>query len=181
MKKPRVKDFDPNATPELSSPMDDMPSIQRPTERVAKATVVPADARNLGRSIGMVANRLQEELSHDTKEQSKIGKEVKRETGKPVNWETSKEVNRLTGKEGNVLQLFDLNVSPYRKDSFLFTDDEFYEIVEFKQLLRRMLDIRVVKDDLMRTAIDMLIADYKQNGESSVIVKRLRSKKTTKK
>lgn len=69
MKKPRVKDFDPNAAPELGSPMDDMPSIQKPVKGVAKTFVVPIDARNIGKSIKTLANQLTEEVAQEKKEQ----------------------------------------------------------------------------------------------------------------
>ena len=50
MKKPRVEDFDPNAAPALSSPLDAMPAIQSPArsqppvKRAAQAPVVPLEA-----------------------------------------------------------------------------------------------------------------------------------------
>jgi hypothetical protein len=36
MKEPRVNDFDPNATPQLKSPMDDMPVIGKPPPMIAE-------------------------------------------------------------------------------------------------------------------------------------------------
>jgi hypothetical protein len=43
MKKPRVEDFDPNAIPELGSPLDNYPQIERPTATIRP--VGPAEKR----------------------------------------------------------------------------------------------------------------------------------------
>lgn len=69
MKKPRLNDFDPKATPTLSSPMDDMPIIEKPSKRAAKAIVVPVEASKLGKSIGMTAQQLSEQLVQEKEDQ----------------------------------------------------------------------------------------------------------------
>ena len=46
MKTPRVHDFDPNAkVPELGSPMDNLPAIQKP-KLIQETTVIPPERAN---------------------------------------------------------------------------------------------------------------------------------------
>ena len=99
-------------------------------------------------------------------EPHEVGKEGSRETGK----ETSQPAKREIG------QLFDLNQKPYRKDSFLFTTEEFEALEDLKLELRRKFDLRATKNDLARCAIHDLIQDYKRHKEGSVVVQRLRNK-----
>ena len=99
--------------------------------------------------------------------------------------ETQEVVNkgsRETGKEtsqpgkSEVGQIFDLNDKPYRKDSFLFTTEEFEALEDLKLELRRKLDLRATKNDLARCAIHHLIEDYKRHKDGSLVVRRLRTK-----
>lgn len=101
-----------------------------------------------------------------TEEPQEVGKEGSRETGK----ETSQ-----PGKRG-VGQLFDINNKPYRKDSFLFTTEEFEALEDLKLELRRKFDLRVTKNDLARCAFHHLIEDYKLHKDGSMVLQRLRNK-----
>lgn len=87
-----------------------------------------------------------------------------------------KEGKREGGKRDDGLRLFDINDKPYRKDSFLFTDDEFEAMEDLKLDLRRKFDLKATKNDVARGALQYLFEDYYRNGESSVIVKKLKKK-----
>ncbi len=100
-----------------------------------------------------------------------VGKEGKREVGK--------EGSRGTSSNQPVLSVptFDLNVKPYRKDSYLFTDEEFEAIEDIKIELRRSYDLKATKNDIARCAVGHLLTDFKRNGETSAVVHLLRTKK----
>lgn len=71
---------------------------------------------------------------------------------------------------------FDLNIAPYKNDTFIFTNEELYAIEDLKTELKRKLDLRTTKYDIVRCAIHCLIEDYRQHGEESHIVQRVRKK-----
>ena len=96
-----------------------------------------------------------------------VGKEGNREIGKEAS---------LEGKRG-VPHLFDLNDQPYRKDSFLFTSEEFEKFDDVKLDLRRSHDIKATKNDLARCAMGYLIEDYERRGPDSELVKRLQRRR----
>jgi hypothetical protein len=108
------------------------------------------------------------------------------EVGKEGSREVGREVSRETGKEGNTplpqpasapVPVFDLSVKPYRKDSFLFTDEEFEAMEDLKLELRRMFDLKSTKQDVARCAIGYLLEDYKRHGPASIVVNRLKGGK----
>ena len=72
---------------------------------------------------------------------------------------------------------FDVNAKPYRKDSYLFTDEEFEAIEDLKIELRRKYDVKAIKNDIARCAIGFLISDFQRNRDKSYIVRHLRGKK----
>lgn len=152
------------------------------TEQVSKATVIPVDARNLGKAIGTAASRLQEEINQDTNEQGKIGIEENRKIGKLDNRIIGKEENRKIGiEEISFSGLFNLSEEAYRKDSFFFTDEEFNTIVDLKILLSRKEGTKITKTDLARIAFKMLIDDYYKEGDNSFIITYLKKRKPIKK
>lgn len=73
---------------------------------------------------------------------------------------------------------FDINVKPYRKDSFLFTDDEFEAMEDLKLELKRIHDLPATKNDIARIALQRLFEDYARRGGASAVVSRLAQKKT---
>jgi hypothetical protein len=109
--------------------------------------------------------------------------EGKREVGREGSREPSLDGKREGGKEGNDLtttlgtHLYDLNIKPNRKDSFLFTDAEFFELKHVKLELQEQYELDVGKDDIVRTAFRMLFRDYRKHGEQSELVKTLRDKR----
>lgn len=94
-----------------------------------------------------------------------------REVGK----EGSREVGKEVGRDSSFL--FDLTVTPYRKDSYLFTDHEFEALEDLKLELRRSFDLKATKQDIARCAMGYLLEDYHRNGEASFIVRHLKTKK----
>ena len=95
------------------------------------------------------------------------GKEGSREVGR----EDGKKVGRPTPAK-----LFDISLKPYRKDSFLFTDEEFEALEDLKTQLRRQYDLKATKNDLARCALEYLLEDYESNKDNSIIVTRLKTK-----
>jgi hypothetical protein len=71
---------------------------------------------------------------------------------------------------------FDLAITPYKNDTFLFTNEELYAIEDLKTELKRKLDLKTTKYDIVRCAVHCLMEDYRQRGEQSHIVQRVRKK-----
>lgn len=107
---------------------------------------------------------------------SKTRPQVFQEVGKEAKKETGKEASQPGKSEGS--RGFDLNIRPYRKDSFLFTTEEFEALEDLKLELRRKFDLKVTKNDLARSGLHYLVEDYKRHGEASIAVRRLRAKKS---
>ena len=79
MKTPRVQDFDPTANvPQLGSPMDNLPSIQKPSENQITSKL---------------ANQQDSLLA-----KKQTSKEVRKQTSKLADLQTSKEVNQQGSK-----------------------------------------------------------------------------------
>jgi len=107
-----------------------------------------------------------------------VGKEGSREVGREGNRETVKEVIAppvpVTPPPAPI---FDLSVKAYRKDSFLFTDEEFYALEDLKTELNRTHGLNGTKQNVARCAIGYIVEDYKRHGPASIIVKRLKGGK----
>src|SRR5205823_3022368 len=102
------------------------------------------------------------------------GKEVKREVGR----EGGREGDIPRGRERQTPPVvpFDINERPYRKGSFMLTNEEFWALDEIKLDLQKQHDITATKDDLARCAFRSLLDDYQKRGDSSYIVRVLREK-----
>jgi len=72
---------------------------------------------------------------------------------------------------------FDINARPYRKDSFLFTDDEFNRLEDLKLELRRRHDLPATKNDIARIAFHLLFEDYGRDPAKSRVLVMLRKKR----
>jgi hypothetical protein len=68
----------------------------------------------------------------------------------------------------------DLSAIPHRKDSFLFTTEEFEALEDLKLQVGRSLDIKVTKQNLMRCALAALIDDWRRKGPNSLIIAPLK-------
>ncbi len=73
---------------------------------------------------------------------------------------------------------FDISVKPYRKDSFLFTDEEFEALEDLKLELRRTHDLPATKNDIVRAALHAALEDYARERGSSRIALAAASKRT---
>ncbi len=69
---------------------------------------------------------------------------------------------------------FDLADIPYRKETYLFTSDEFEALEDLKLTLRRQHDLKASKNDLARCAIQYLLEDFRRNGDRSPVIAPLR-------
>ena len=84
MKTPRVHDFDPNAkVPQLGSPMDDLPSIQKPSENQITSKLANQQTSKEVNQQGSKLANLQ------------TSKEAKKQTTLPANQQTSKLVKKV--------------------------------------------------------------------------------------
>jgi hypothetical protein len=74
---------------------------------------------------------------------------------------------------------FDLNLPTEKSETFAFTFEELLALAELKTGLSRLLglDVRVTKIDIIRCAVHMIVADYRQHGEQSFLVARFKTKK----
>lgn len=75
-----------------------------------------------------------------------------------------------------VAPTFDLNDEALYKATFVFTQDEGEALEDLKIQLRRELDAKVNKYDLIRAALHLLIEDYAATGERSYVFRKLRER-----
>ena len=68
----------------------------------------------------------------------------------------------------------DLSAIPYRKDTFLFTSDEFEALEDLKLEIGRALDVKVTKQNLVRCALAHLIDDWRRKGVASSVIAPLK-------
>jgi hypothetical protein len=100
------------------------------------------------------------------------------------NKETRKQVSQKTRELGNVetatteVLEFDLNIEPYKKGTFLFTYEELDAVDDLKKQMKRRMDLPATQYDIVRGAIHIIVEDYRQRGQESLIVQRMRQKKT---
>jgi hypothetical protein len=95
---------------------------------------------------------------------------------------TRKLGNKETRKQGAMVTIptepqgFDLNIKPYRKGTYLFTDEELYAIDDLKKDLKRRLDLSATQYDIVRSAVHTIVEDYRQRGSESIIVEHIKKK-----
>lgn len=92
-----------------------------------------------------------------------------------VGKEGSREITKLPSQPPRRPE-FDLSLKPYRKDSFLFTSEEWEGLEDVKLALRRTFDVDATKNDLARCALHSLIEDFHTRGADSIAVRRLSGK-----
>jgi hypothetical protein len=71
---------------------------------------------------------------------------------------------------------FDLADEALYQASFVFTQEELEALEDLKIELKRELDTKVTKNDLIRSALHMLVEDYRTNGERADVYRRLCAK-----
>jgi hypothetical protein len=76
-------------------------------------------------------------------------------------------------------QGFDLNHLTQKSETFAFTFEELLALSELKTGLSRLLglDARITKIDIMRSALQIIVEDYRKRGEQSSIVARMKTKR----
>ena len=71
---------------------------------------------------------------------------------------------------------FDLAEQPLYKLSYLFTQPEIEALEDLQLELRRDLDIKVTKNDVIRSALHLMVQDYNTNGSASFLLRKTRKK-----
>ncbi len=69
---------------------------------------------------------------------------------------------------------FDLKEEPLYKATFVFTQDELEALEDLKLELRRDLDKKVTKFDLVRTGLHMLFEDHAEHAGQSYATRKIR-------
>jgi hypothetical protein len=74
---------------------------------------------------------------------------------------------------------FDLNLPTEKSHTFAFTFEELWALEDLKTGLSRLigLDVRITKIDIIRSALHIILDDYRKRGEASLIVARIKTKK----
>lgn len=71
---------------------------------------------------------------------------------------------------------FDLKEVPLYKASFLYTQEELEALEDLKLELRREYDVKVTKNELIRSALHMLLEDHSANGKRSYASRKIRGR-----
>jgi hypothetical protein len=76
--------------------------------------------------------------------------------------------------------VFDLNQTPDCKYTLAFTEAELEALDDLKVNLRKIHGLKAPKIDIIRLALHHLLADYQAQGETSIVVAGMKSRKTGK-
>ncbi|SRR6266487_1683990 len=118
MKTPRVQDFDPTAKiPQLGSPMENMPIIQKPkeTQRIPEDTVIKPESMQTGLHANL-----------------QTSKDASMQARKPANLQAGKHVSLQTGKQVMIEKYSSYLPHEYKRElkRIAFeTDREGYEVL----------------------------------------------------
>jgi hypothetical protein len=72
---------------------------------------------------------------------------------------------------------FSLDDEALYKASYVFTIGKLEALEDLKLELRRELDSKVTKNDLVRAALHVLVDDYRRAGDRSLVVRMLRGRR----
>lgn len=72
---------------------------------------------------------------------------------------------------------FRLDDEALYKASYVFTPQELEALEDLKLELKRELDAKVTKNDLIRAALHMLVEDYRAHVQDSFVVRKIRRRK----
>lgn len=89
---------------------------------------------------------------------------------KPTPWREPSELKPVELSRSR----FELAEVPLFKASYLFTQEELEALEDLKIALRRELDAKVTKNDLVRLALHLLLDDRRANGSRSYAVRKVR-------
>lgn len=84
---------------------------------------------------------------------------------------------KISLKPASLTTNFNLDDEALYKASYVFTPQELEAIEDLKLELKRELDSKVTKNDLMRAALHMLVEDYREKERDSFVVRRLRGRR----
>jgi hypothetical protein len=96
------------------------------------------------------------------------------EASKEVSQEAVREPSQPVSQEPR--RALSLAQEPLRKNSFLFTMEEWEALEDLLLDLRRKHALDVTKNDLARCALHVLVEDYERRGEASLVLKKLRGR-----
>lgn len=155
--------------------MDGLPAIGKPPVQVTpSAADTGRRPREMARQSAPVAK------AHETKEPWNQGIKVSSKQGtlEASNLATKEPRNQgFQRSQPEEAAPFDINNSrPYRNDTFAFTTEELEAVEDLKLELRRRLDLKATKNDIVRCAIHTLVEDHRRSGTNSIIVRRLSRK-----
>jgi hypothetical protein len=71
---------------------------------------------------------------------------------------------------------FSLEDDPRFKASYNYTQEELITLDDLRVELQRQLDKKVTKNDLMRSALHLLLEDHQTNGSKSYATKKIRKR-----
>jgi hypothetical protein len=110
-------------------------------------------------------------------ETSEPTKQVTKETRKLENKETR--IQKHVENTAAEAKGFDLNLPTQKSHTFSFTFEELFALQEVLTGLQRLLglDPRITKIDIIRSALQIIVEDYRKRGEESFIVERIKTKK----
>lgn len=86
-----------------------------------------------------------------------------------------RKVGLLPGSLAN--PTFRLDDEALYKASYVFTPQELEALEDLKLELKRELDSKVTKNDLIRAALHLLVEDYRAHIEDSFVVRKIRRRK----
>jgi hypothetical protein len=64
---------------------------------------------------------------------------------------------------------------PFKKETYQVTRAEFEELQDLKTDIRRKFDMRATNQDVLRCALQLILADYQQHKDASRIIEYLRA------
>jgi hypothetical protein len=157
MKTPRIHDFDPDAkVPELNSPLDGMPAIQKP-----HPTRKEAERQDTSPLPSLA------EPQPDNEPSSNLSR-------KQDSFHASKHASTLATTE-EIIETIRKVVKAPAKEEVLYmriTREEKLQLKDIEHTYQR-LPIATSANELGRIAVNFLIADYKVNGKTSILAKVL--------
>ncbi len=170
MKAPRIEDFDPKAIPKLSSPMDDLPTIEKsPLSRVVfdHAEEIRPQAVFQPKPVTQSAEVDKGEIDRQDRSLQKISPISNRDTTTPRNHDTV-----IPRYHATMLEEVRKAVREFGKEAAThrFTLAEKRAIADIVHAYKQR-GIRMSENEIARIAINFVVGDYRENGKNSVLEK----------
>ena len=168
MKTPRIEDFDPKAIPQLGSPMDDLPTIEKPPQpQVAPTMAYGIRVPTISQPKPVV--RIPKISKGVTSDHDKSLREIKtpshRDTTTPRNHDTvvSRYHDTVFESVRKAVREFGKEAATHR-----FTLAEKRAIADIVHAYRQR-GIRTSENEIARIAINFVVRDHGENGKESVL------------